>query len=163
MSALLYVNTTVIPAALSLLPEKMDSIPARAMLLAIGLQESLFLHRKQIGGPANGFWQGEKEGGTVKGVLEHPASKGYVTAILSAMAYPEDTKTVHEALVDNDILACVTARLLLWTHPALLPTRSAVNTAWGYYISCWRPGRPHPLTWPDNYKKAWDVVAPLER
>ena len=27
------------------------------MLLAIGLQESRFVHRRQIGGPACGFWQ----------------------------------------------------------------------------------------------------------
>ena len=45
----------VMPAAFSLLPPNMDSREARVMLLAIGMQESRFKHRKQIGGPAKGF------------------------------------------------------------------------------------------------------------
>ena len=37
--------------ALALLPAAMNTPQARCMLLAIGLQESRFVHRRQIGGP----------------------------------------------------------------------------------------------------------------
>ena len=48
----------ILDPAAKLLPG-MDSAKARVMLLAIGLQESRFEHRRQIGGPARGFWQFE--------------------------------------------------------------------------------------------------------
>ena len=49
----------IIEPALLLLPERMRTDQAKVMLLAIGLQESRFVHRRQIGGPARGFWQFE--------------------------------------------------------------------------------------------------------
>lgn len=53
----------ILDPALKLLPS-MDSVRARMMLLAIGLQESRFEHRRQLGnGPARGFWQFESGGG----------------------------------------------------------------------------------------------------
>lgn len=49
-----------IEPALRLLPPAMDTVKARVMLLAIGLQESAFAARRQAGnGPARGFWQFE--------------------------------------------------------------------------------------------------------
>ena len=48
---------TAVGQALALLPSAMDTPQAHCMLLAIGLQESRFVHRRQIGGPACGFWQ----------------------------------------------------------------------------------------------------------
>ncbi len=52
-----------------------DTPEGRLMLLAIGLQESRFEHRRQLGnGPARGFWQFEAGGG-VKGVMTHLASR----------------------------------------------------------------------------------------
>src|SRR5690606_35531315 len=56
--------------AYALLPSRMDSDRATVMLLAIGLQESRFEHRRQIKGPARGFWQFERGGG-VRGVMTH--------------------------------------------------------------------------------------------
>ncbi|WVM93520.1 hypothetical protein ULG90_06320 [Halopseudomonas pachastrellae] len=61
-----------IAAALSLLPDRMASPEAEVQMLAIGLQESRFEHRHQIGGPAHSWWQMELGGG-VRGVLTHPA------------------------------------------------------------------------------------------
>ena len=59
--------------ALAALPARMRSREAVVMLLAIGLQESLFKYRRQMAnGPARGFWQFEKMGG-VAGVLQHRA------------------------------------------------------------------------------------------
>ena len=56
------VRTYALPAACSLLPARMDTRAARALLVAIGLQESRFEHRRQIGGPARGFFQFEAMG-----------------------------------------------------------------------------------------------------
>jgi hypothetical protein len=42
----------IVRPALARLPDKMKSQPAIVMLLAIGRQESRFLRREQIGGPA---------------------------------------------------------------------------------------------------------------
>ena len=47
-------RTYTLPAALSLLPPRMDTPLARRYVLAIALQESRFEHRRQIGGPARG-------------------------------------------------------------------------------------------------------------
>lgn len=155
--SLTYINETVIPAALSLLPAKMNTPGARAMLLAIGMQESRFIHRKQLGGPARGFWQFEAGGG-VKGVLSHAASRPLILPILDAMSYGESGAECYSAIVDNDVLACVFARLLLWTHPAALPVAADVEGAWRYYLATWRPGKPHKDTWSDFYNRAWATV-----
>lgn len=158
MSALNYVQSTVIPAAFSLLPPKMDSVEARAMLLAIGLQESRFQYRRQIGGPARGFWQFE-EGGGVHGVMEHPDSQTFILGHLRAMSYDMKTRTSYEAIADNDILACLFARLLLWTHPKPLPKQGDNEKAWQYYLWLWRPGKPHRQTWDAFYDEAWGKYA----
>ena len=47
------VRRTAIEPALLLLPARMESPQAVVMLLAIGLQESRFTHRRQIGGPVH--------------------------------------------------------------------------------------------------------------
>ena len=54
------IRERAIAPALALLPARMSSREAEIMLLAIGLQESLFVPRRQMGnGPARSFWQGE--------------------------------------------------------------------------------------------------------
>ena len=69
--------------ALAALPARMRSREAVVMLLAIGLQESLFRYRRQMAnGPARGFWQFEKMGG-VAGVLQHRT-----TTALAAVSLP---------------------------------------------------------------------------
>lgn len=139
------------PAAFSLLPAHMESAKARAMLLAIGLQESRFEYRRQIRGPAVGLFQFEKGGG-VRGVLSHPASADHAARACEALLYAADADIVYEALADNDVLATVFARLLLWTIRDALPT--TVEEGWRQYLSVWRPGKPHPETWPDFYERA---------
>lgn len=146
-----YVERSVLPAALSLLPPSMDSAEARALLIAIGLQESRFEYRRQVRGPARGFWQFEQAG--VRGVLNHHAAKPRLGPVLEALRVLPDE--CFEAIAHNDVLACVFARLLLWTHPQPLPREAAV--AWRYYLATWRPGKPHRRTWDDFYASAWSV------
>ena len=122
-------------------------------MLAIGYQESNWEHRRQIGGPARGFWQFERDGG-VKGVMQHPASRDEARLLCDSLQYPFHTDTVYEALADNDILAAGFARLLLWTDPNALPAIGRNEEAWAYYLRNWRPGKPHRSRWDAAYGKA---------
>lgn len=150
-----YVGSVVYPGAMLLLPGRMDTPQAKALVLAIGFQESGYAHRKQVGGPARGFWQFE-EGGGLLGVLSHHASKALAEEAMRALVVrPWEC---FDAIVHNDVLACAFARLLLWTHPPALPNRDQVDLAWNYYRATWRPGKPHPETWEGNYARAWAMV-----
>lgn len=149
----------VFPAAFAFLPASMDTPAARALLLAIALQESHCTHRRQVRGPARGFWQFEKGGG-VKGVLKHPATSALAHATMTGLQYPDTSvETAYAAIEHNDVLACVFARLLLATVPEPLPTRLEPEAAWQQYLAAWRPGKPHRHTWDACYEEAWSLVA----
>lgn len=150
----------IVPAAYALLPLEMCSPAATALVLAIGLQESMFEHRRQVNGPARGFFQFEKGGG-VRGVLMHPASKTHAQAALSALEYPRSTWTptaCYAAIEHHDVLAFVFARLLLLTLPEPLPAREDFDGSWQQYLEAWRPGAPRPERWETNYRAAWNLV-----
>lgn len=170
-----YIAEFILPAALALLPPKMDTLAARAELLAIGLQESKFEARWQQGGPAHGFWQFEPgPTAAVAGVLAHPATRPIVLSALTALAYPAEWFRDHavdhapaqlvslcfEAILHNDVLACVFARLLLWTDRRVLPTRTQGAKGWAIYLAQWQPGQPHPETWGAHFAIGWALVAP---
>lgn len=150
-----YIAGQVMPYALRLLAK--DSPPARAMLLAIGLQESRFEHRRQIRGPARGFWQFE-HGGGVRGVLRHQLTAQPIREVLSVLGYDDEADTVYTAIEHNDVLACACARLLLWTLPQPLPGPQDAEGAWRQYLSAWNPGKPHRKTWDNFYSQAWGMV-----
>lgn len=145
----------MIDPALALLPERMSSPAAKAMLLAIGLQESRFKHREQIGGPARGFWQFE-QGGGVRGVLFHTASRDYATSLCQDRNVWPNARGVYLGLAKDDVLAAGFARLLLWTDPKPLPTNA--DDAWKLYLRTWRPGKPHRHTWDAFYQQAQEAV-----
>lgn len=134
-----------------------DTPEARVMLLAIGLQESRFEHRRQIGGPARGFWQFERGGGVV-GVLTHAASAQRAAALCAARGVDATPAAVYPALEQDDVLAAGFARLLLLTDPKPLPAVGDVDGAWAYYLRNWRPGKPHPKTWPALYARAVEAA-----
>lgn len=151
------IRRSAIAPALALLPAKMSGAQAEVMLLAIGLQESRFEHRRQIGGPAVGFWQFE-QGGGVLGVLTHPSSRDHAQSVCRARGIPASASAVYSALVTDDVLAAAFARLLLWTDPAALPAVGAQASAWDLYLRTWRPGKPHPGTWKGLYMQAMNAV-----
>jgi hypothetical protein len=135
----------VIEPGLALLHPKFDTPEARVMLLTIGMQESEFRNRRQIRGPARGFYQFE-EGGGVRGVLKHPSSKRIVQDVIFKLGI--EPNECYECLAENDALATVFARLLLYTHPKPLPALNCdPDIAWKYYTNTWRPGKPHRHTW----------------
>lgn len=149
------IRDIIIPSA-ALLPSY-DSPKARVMLLAIALQESRFEHRRQIGGPARGFWQFESGGG-VRGVLTHKVSAYDAAKICHARGVGSSTKEVYERLENDDILACCFARLLLLTDPRPLPVIGDADGSWDYYLRNWRPGKPHRHTWDGLYDQAYSLL-----
>lgn len=136
-----------IDPALCLLPAKMDTPEARKILIAIAFQESAIHYRKQVRGPARGFYQFEQIG--IDGVEKHPATGNFATEIRLALSV--DKQDVYRAIEFNDILASAYARLLLWRHPKPIPTD--MEGAWSYYLDLWRPGKPHH----DRWKRSWMV------
>lgn len=143
-------------AACALLPPQMDSLAAKAMLIAIAMQESRWDHRRQIGGPARGFFQFEFAG--IRGVLNHKASKPVIYSVLDRLDYDHLTGTSYTAIEHNDVLAFAYARCLLWTLPDPLPDSTEVFDGWEQYVSAWRPGRPNKATWGKFFSAAWDLV-----
>jgi hypothetical protein len=150
-------DNAVIPA-LKMLPLPMDSPRARVLLLAIGLQESEFTARVQHGGgPARGFWQFEENGG-VRGVWRHSASTEQARLICRARDCGFEPRAIWMQLATDDILAAAFARLLLFTDPKPLPELGDAQGGWLYYERNWRPGKPHPEKWPENYARAMSLI-----
>lgn len=152
------VLTDAIFPALSALPPRFYSPEALHLQLAIGLQESKLKDRWQVldgsrKGPARGLWQFE-QGGGVKGVLNHESTAALAADACRAACVQPKPAAVWAALETDDVLAAKFARLLLWTDPRPLPGLNDTDGGWAYYERNWRPGRPHPQTWPAHWVRA---------
>lgn len=154
-----------IKPALALLDPKLDTIPARAMMTAIALQETKLKARVQVldagkewwesrPGPAHSWWQFERGGG-VEAVLGNAQTRKIVGPVLAQLCYPCDSDIVHGALTHNDILAAVFARALLYSAPWPLPVQNAPAEGWRQYLWAWKPGKLHEATWEANYAAGW--------
>lgn len=130
-----------------------------AMLAAIGLQESRFEFRRQLGnGPARGFWQFERGGGVVC-VMRHDATREKAQTLCAALDVPFEAGKVWATLEHNDALAAGFARLLLLSDPKPLPALDDPQAAWDYYERNWRPGKPHRRTWDAYHARAVAAVS----
>lgn len=154
--------TAAVDQALALLPHKMDTPQARALLYAIGLQESGFEFRRQVVvmggtlqplGPAKGYWQFERRGGC-HGVVSHFASRYWMADVCKERGCVFTSAALWDAIEHDDVLAAAAARLLLFTDQQALPALGDERSAWNYYTRVWRPGKPHPHTWPRKYAQA---------
>jgi hypothetical protein len=164
-----HIYTHTLPAALSLLPGKMDSPQARAQMMAIGLHESGFVARQQGGtkkkpgeGPAKSFWQFEKNGGVAE-CLTDPIIKPILLPILDLLGYPRWTAAdIHEAMEHNDTVAAVMTRLLLWKDPRTMAESNEPQKGYVIYLARWRPNpdaaKRHAPEWPGHFKSAWEIV-----
>lgn len=151
-----FVRTALDPA-FYLLPAKMDRPEARALLLAIALQESRLAKRRQLGkGPARSFFQFERVG--VRGVLSHKASGRHAREVCAALDIVANGPSVHRAIEYQDVLAVCFARLLLWRLPVALPTEEASDEAYAQYLAAWAPGTPHARDWLAHWITAWQVI-----
>ncbi|WP_312587247.1 hypothetical protein [Comamonas terrigena] len=147
MSHALAVGRAAVAAALAQLPSNLDSRSARAILLTIGLQESLFLYRRQMvgnpprpTGPATSFWQAEVGGGMVRGVRLHPSSAKLAAGLYALHGVQPTDSAIWTAIERNDVLAAGLARLLLYSDPQPLPALGDAEGAWQLYLRTWRPG-----------------------
>jgi hypothetical protein len=156
MTPFTFIDVALDPG-LALLPARMDSPRARAMVLAICLQESELHYRRQVGGPARGYAQFERGGG-VRGVLTHRASSAHALDVCRQLDIAASVDAVYTALEFCDPLAVAFARLLLWTDPGALPDQHSDADGWQLYLRTWRPGKPHPKKWAGCFGVAHDLV-----
>lgn len=139
------------------LPAKFNTIDSTLLLLVIGLQESRFLHREQIGGPARSFWQFERGGG-VTGVLTHPSTAKHAHAVCVLRGIAPTKEAVYARMLDDDLLGCAFARLLLYSDPRPVPVAGDADSGWDYYLRNWRPGKPYRGTWDELYQLAMQAL-----
>ena len=163
-----FLVAAVLPA-LDLLPTNMTSAEAKAMLLAIALQETAHKARRQevysqtkkawVDGPARSHFQFELGG--LAGVLRHPATQPHAARFASALGYADATPPeLLDIMVYDSVLAAGMARLNLFWDAQPLPRRAdGAQPAYDYYDRTWRPGKKRPLDWPPNWQLAWDTVA----
>lgn len=138
------------------------SVSAQRFMLAIAMQESgpALQARYQNSpsatpGPARGFWQFEQAGG-VAGVLLHRASANLALDVCDRYSVQPQPPAVWRALEGHDYLAACFARLLILTLPQPLPETG--HEAWRQYLDAWRPGKPHPETWAENWAVAYKAA-----
>jgi hypothetical protein len=137
------------------------------LMLAIGLQESKLVFRRQMGnGPARGIFQFEKGNassrGGVTGVMMHNATTGLLKHVADERGIPWSADAIWAALETDDVLACAVARLMLWTDPKKIPVRCDADGGWDAYLRIWRPGKPHPEFWGANHATAESAVIAQE-
>jgi hypothetical protein len=122
-----------------ILAPKFDSPSARVQLLTTGLQESRFMDRIQLGGgPAHSFWQEEPNG--VKAVRNHKVVGPILIDACNKLGVISDWETVYREVINNDELACVVARLILYADSNPLPQVGDSDGAFKCYVRNWRPG-----------------------
>ena len=138
-----------------------SSKDAARFLLAIALQESGLIHRRQVvaggaeAGPAASWWQFE-QGGGCRGVLTHPSAAPRMTKLCDAYSVQATPAALWEAMRFQDIVAAAAARLLVFTLPSALPVTEA--DGWAQYLAAWRPGKPRPAEWSKNWALASAAV-----
>lgn len=157
MTASEFLTTVLVPGLARveqiLGPKPTNSPEAEVLLLAIAGQESNWLNRRQIGGPARGYWQFESGGG-VAAVLGHRTAGPWARQLCASLNIPSDRATVFEAMAWNDYLAVGMARLNLWIDPQSLPVVGDQKNAWLYYNRVWAPGKPDENRWAAVYPQA---------
>jgi hypothetical protein len=141
-----------ISVALRQLPQRMDTPQARFLMLAAGFQESGFRHRRQIGGPARGYWQFEPIGCT--GVLTHHTTADLAAGLCITMGVQALSDSAYAAVEFHDCLAAGFARLCFWRLPDPVPDITDSEGMLLYYRRAWAPGKFHPERWPHSYKMA---------
>ena len=147
----------ILPAALRLLPAKMDTRAARVMLLAIAGEESGYRHRLQVRGPARGLWQFERI--AVVDVLSRRTSAPHAVTMCGALLYDwQDPDELFRAVPHNDVLACGLARLNLWNERSPTPPLEDAGACYAYYLKVWRPGAQSPESWGRNLARACQLA-----
>ena len=148
----------IVVPTLEWLGRPFDSVEARVLLLAIGMQETRFEERDQgdsaIEGPALGFWQFEKPAVAdffARGTVLLRSRAGMLMADLPATPIA----AWHAIGQGADHLACILARDLLWRGVrSPLPALGDIDGAYAQYLKAWRPGKPSRDRWTTAYAQA---------
>ena len=161
MTPIRLLQTAILPALNELATEGIPAnVNAARLMLAIALQESSLSYRRQVVGsaevgPAVSFWQFEKGGGCV-GVLSHPSTALKMKNICGAFNVYPDPASLWAAMQYQDIVAASAARLLIYSLPHSLPENE--KDGWEQYVSAWRPGKPRPADWTENWAIASKTI-----
>lgn len=138
-------------AQLGVYDRRLSDPRAARLLVAIAMQESNCCERRQRGnGPARGLLQFETGGVAGALVDGHPACRqlatelGYISSSADFLT-KRDQQAVKLMLEQNDILAFILGRALLWTDRKPLPDTE--DESWASYIATWRPGKPRREKW----------------
>ena len=151
---------TQLPIALGMMSPGYDTPAARAMVLAIALQEtSCNARTQQPRGPARSFWQFEPIGIEDLFLSNHTRDELEIACL--RLCIPHNVDAVYQAITYNDVLAIVCARAKLARLPDPLPTRHNPQSGWHQYQELWRPGIPRGVHWPANFARAWEIIDPL--
>lgn len=154
MSPRLFLQRVVEPG-LALLPGYMVSDQARVILMAIAGQETNWAARAQANdGPGRGYWQFEPA--TVAGLATGARTAPLLLSVMSTLDLVGASP--HAVIQWHDPMACVVARLLIWTDAAALPAVGDANGCWAYYTRLWRPGKPDRMRWLPCYDLARSTV-----
>lgn len=129
---------------------------AEMELLAISGQEASWSQRIQDGGPAHSLWQIEP--GTIVAVQASSLTGDILAEVCSALSIQFDAGVIYQAIIYNDVLAVMVARLILFLDPLPLPAIGDVSDGWDCYSRNWRPGKPRPADWPANYQTAMQAL-----
>lgn len=143
------------------------SASARVLVMAIAGQESRWAARRQVGLQeyypqkvgARGYWQCESTWGgpvAINDVLQKTPVQ--IAAACKALDISCDAHALYEACAWNDTIACIMARLKLWSDPAPLPDYWDKGESWKYYLRNWQPGAPHPESWSGLHDQAMAAV-----
>lgn len=148
MDTLLHqLNTGPLTEGLKLLPARLDTVAARALILKIVLKESNGVYRDQLEangkntviGPALGLAQFER-GGACTALLKHPLTKADTLRVLAHYGVTATPDAFWRALAVNDGLAMAAARINLVWLPEALPAITDAAESHRQYVKAWRPG-----------------------
>ena len=99
-------------------------------------------------------------GGAVAEVMQNAATRDYAAAICKARGVLPYVGAVYRALLTDDVLGIVFARLNLLPDPEPLPAAGDQDGMWQCYLRVWRPGVPRPDDWPGSYAWAMEHTQP---
>ena len=126
-------------------------------MLAIAMQESSLSSRQQFQGPARSFWQFEMNG--IVAVMMNQDVGHMAFEACDALGVNPNAVDVYNifARSDGDELAACFARLLILADPERLPLTPI--DGWNYYLRNWRPGKPRPVDWSQNWLISNETVS----
>lgn len=139
--------------------DNMWTAEAKQEILTICLQETDLRYRRQHpSGPARGFAQ--FEGGQQQAldlIMRHDVVGPWLHEYAASVVLPFSLEELYTAMQYHDGLVIVAARLLLYTDYRSMTMDQDIG--YEIYDDCWQPGAKRPEDWPNNWARAYGVLA----